>query len=148
MWDVEEMFRKYLLPFEKEIENNFNNLRTDLTRFAEENKALKKIIVQLEERINKIELNSKTNADSSSSNSIIAELNDRKSRESNLIAYDVPESKKHDGPDRLVDDHNLITTMTTFLNNVENLTFKSDLTPAQQNHLRELRSELNIMGEM
>ena len=88
--DVEELFRKYLLPFKKDMEQNFNKLRADLTQFSEENKVLRKKIVHLEEKVNKIENNFNTNTDSSSSDSIIGEFNDRKKRESNVIAYNVP----------------------------------------------------------
>lgn len=124
---------------------------------------------------------------SKSPDSIIQELNERKRRESNVIALGLPESNKAAGPDRLEDDKkSLLAVLSVELSakvpefkirrlgqqqsgrtrpmlietrsavdareifklnqrNDSTVTFKPDLTPRQQQHLNNLRTELDIL---
>lgn len=185
------MFKKYLSGFVEKIEkieSSVAGIRRDLNKFSEHNKNITQQHKEFEKRVRDIEnkLTSEKNI-AIDPNNIIKEINDRKRRESNVIALGIAESKKTVGNDRLEDDKISLSTAlpaelsvkipnfkirrlgrpTTDrprpllietrsvvdardilkLNHREGSTvaFKPDLTPAQQSHLKNLRSQLDTL---
>lgn len=107
--EIERIFKKYLAPFKEKmerIESSVAGIRSDLNKFAEQNKTLAQQHKQLDKRVGDVENKLASLSECSiDSNNIIAEINERKKRETEVIVLNVPESTKPVGDDRRHDDH-------------------------------------------
>lgn len=113
--EIEKIFEKYLSPFKEKIEKiekNVTGIRADLNKFAEQNKNLTHQQKIFDKRITDIENKLTTiNKYPDDPNSVIAEINERKKRESQVIILNIPESKKPVGVDRRQDDIDSVTAI-------------------------------------
>lgn len=177
--------------FKTSIEGNVASIRDEVGKIAKQNNTLTDKCTRLNNRIASVEEKLKSHPDLSvSTEDIIAELAERKKRQSNVIAMNVAESIKVDGQDRLEEDRTkvLAALPPSLASNTMNfrirrlgrplagrtrplliatpspddaltilkwkstaeaegpqITFKSDLTQAQQQHLKNLRAELDAL---
>nr|XP_036219177.1 uncharacterized protein LOC118681010 [Bactrocera oleae] len=111
------MFIKYLALFRKKMDKlklNVTGLRNDLNKFTEQNNKTAQQQKLMGNRIDKIEkqLQSISNLNGDP-NFIISELNERMKRESEVVIYNVPESKKPAGLDRRNDNIEQVAALIT-----------------------------------
>lgn len=103
---IDFMLKKYFTAFKTDMENiktEIVNVKLELNKVSTNNESVIKQCKTIEKRVDIIEAKISAQGESSSEN-IIAEINDRKRREKNVIVLNVPESRKLIGVDRLNDD--------------------------------------------
>lgn len=87
-------------------------IRSDLNKMAEPNKDITKHYDQLGKRVSVGESNLAIIGESSvDSNIIVSEINKHKRNETEVVAFNIPESDKPVGVDRLWDDHKKLTAL-------------------------------------
>lgn len=100
--------------FKEEIANNVadirkevNDMKKEVSKVSKHNTKLTSEYSLLDKKLTDVE--GKINQLSTPTENIITEMNERRRRESNVIALNVKESNKKDGKDRLVDDRNQLS---------------------------------------
>ncbi|XP_017487699.1 PREDICTED: uncharacterized protein LOC108376036 [Rhagoletis zephyria] len=102
---IEGIFEKYFVPFKNDIENSLADIRAELKKINKQNETITKQYSEVEKRVSVLE-KTINNIDSRPAipDNIIAEINNRRKREKNVVALNLPESTKTDGVERLRDD--------------------------------------------
>lgn len=96
--------------FKNSVENNLSDIRKEVNKISKQNTLLTNKCNLLEDRVTSVEDELKSFTPMATED-IIAEINERKRREVNVIALNVPESKKADGKERLEEDRAQLATI-------------------------------------
>lgn len=91
---MEALFCKYFLPFKIEIEKTLTDIKSNISLVVEENQRLKEENQAMWNKLNQLERIYNTISNALSSEGVISEINERKRRESNVIAFNVSESRR------------------------------------------------------
>lgn len=102
---LQKCFEKYFIPFKEQMESNHKVIKSEISKLSKQYDDVIKRCTLLEERVNTIELKvNNPDCEISSSESVISEILDRNRRTKNVVVFNLPESQKLNGFDRLNDD--------------------------------------------